>query len=238
MKNRLGRISVGVLGGMMALIAVVLVLTRTLGNIHFPCLYAGNTILYWREELYSRDAGTSNAALATVNSQIIPQLRNTMFHDTQDSGLRMSLINVLNGLPGVQIYYMQARERRAFAIRNLGDFGPAARAAVPDVIRALENKEPEIKVAAVSTLGKLQSDPDKVIPILIRYLDDEHCDAVAAGALAEFGGLAKSAVPKLLPLLNAKDDDDQVAARDALLKIDPEAAAKAGVAPRSAKAGK
>jgi len=223
---------------MVALTGGVWVLMKTLGNIHFPALFAGQTIPYWREQLYSRDGGASNAALATVNSQIIPALKETMFHDTYDSALRMSLVNVLNGLPGVQIYYMQARERRTFAIRCLGDFGPAARAALPDVIRALETDDPEIKVAAISTVGKLQSDPDKVIPLLIRYLDDDRCDVVAAGALAEFGSLAKPAVPKLLPLLNAKDDDDQAAAQAALLKIDPEAAAKAGVAPKHTSARK
>jgi HEAT repeat protein len=235
MKKKLVHISIGVLAGMVALAGGVWLLTRTLGNIHFPALFAGQTIPYWREQFYSRDAGASNAALATLNSQIIPGLKDTMVHDTYDSALRMSLINVLNGLPGVQIYYMQARERRTFAIRCLGDFGPAARAAVPDVIRALETDDPEIKIAAIFTLGKLQSDPDKVIPLLIRYLDDDRCDAAAAGALAEFGSLAKPAVPKLLPLLNARDDDDQAAAQAALLQIDPEAAAKAGVGPKHPK---
>jgi hypothetical protein len=41
--------------------------------------------------------------------------------------------------------------------------------------------------------------------------------------------LAKPAVPKLLPLLHAKDDDDRAAAKAALKKLDPIAAAKAEV---------
>ncbi len=42
--------------------------------------------------------------------------------------------------------------------------------------------------------------------------------SAAAGALAEFGGLAKFAAPKLLPFLHAKDDDDRTAAKAVLKK--------------------
>jgi hypothetical protein len=38
--------------------------------------------------------------------------------------------------------------------------------------------------------------------------------------------------------LHAKDDDDRAAARDALLKIDPDAALKAGIKPKMNKAPK
>jgi hypothetical protein len=44
-----------------------------------------------------------------------------------------------------------------------------------------------------------------------------------------FGSLAREAFPKILPLLKTKDDDDRTAARIALKKIDPAAAAQAGV---------
>ena len=37
------------------------------------------------------------------------------------------------------------------------------------------------------------------------------------------------AVPKIIPMLNANDDDTRATARAVLKQIDPEAAAKAGV---------
>jgi HEAT repeat protein len=150
-----------------------------------------------------------------------------MFHDTNDSKLRLSVIETLNGLPGVQVYFTEADGRRFDAAGCLGKIGPAAKAAVPDLIKALKGKDAAIRVAAISALGKIRSEPETVVPLLIQYLDDENLDVSAAKALGEFGSLAKPAIPKLLPLLRAKDDDDQAAATEALKKIDPVAAAQA-----------
>jgi hypothetical protein len=230
MIKKLIRILAGVIIGVVILTAVVWLFSKTLGNTHYPTLYAGNTIDYWRQQLYGHDAGASNAAMAVISSQIIPQLVDTMFHDTNDSPARLSLINVLNGLPGVQyIQYNTAGVRRAEAAQALGDLGPAAKSALPDLIKALKGTDTAIRAAAISSLGEIHSEPDTVIPLLIPYLEDDNLDVAAANALAEFGSLAKSAVPKLLPLLHASDDDDQAAAQQALLKIDPEAAIKAGI---------
>jgi HEAT repeat protein len=229
MKKRVLRISVGVFAGLVILTAVIWLLAKTLGNTQYPTLYAGKTTDYWQQQLYGHDAAASNAAFAVVSSQIIPQAVDTMFHDTNDSAIRLSLIKILNGLPGVQIYYIEADQRRAGATEGLGDIGPAAKSVLPDLIKALKGNDKAIREAAITSLGKIRSEPDTVIPLLIPYLEDDNFDVAAANALAEFGSLAKPAVPKLLPLLQAKDDDDQAAAQQALLKIDPEAAAKAGV---------
>jgi HEAT repeat protein len=229
MKTKVIRLTIGVFAGMAILAAVIWLLGKTLGNTHYPTLYAGNTIEYWNRQLYGHDAGASNAASAILNSQVIPQLVDAMVHDTNDSSARLWVIKTLNGLPGVDIQYEPADERRADAAGCLGDLGPAAKSALPDIIKALKGTDAAIRKAAISSLGKIRSEPETVIPLLITYLDDNALDAPAADALAEFGSLAKSAVPKLLPLLLAGDDDDQAAAQEALLKIDPDAAAKAGV---------
>jgi HEAT repeat protein len=230
MQNRLLRISAGVFAGMAALIAVIWLLSKTLGNAQCsPPLYAGNTLDYWRQRFDSHDAGASNAAFAIINSQMIPKFVEAMFHDTNDSSVRLSLIKMLNRLPGVQIQYEQAEVRRAYAVGCLGDLGPAAKSALPDLIKALKGKDAAVRGAAISSLGKIRSEPEKVIPLLIPYLGDDNLDVTAANALAEFGSLAKPAVPKLLPLLQAKDRDDRAAAKAALKKIDPLAAAKAGI---------
>jgi hypothetical protein len=238
MKKKITRISVGVFVGIVVLTSVMWLLTKTLGNVQNPTLYAGNTLDYWKQQLYGHDAGASNDANAIISSQLIPQFVDTMFHDTNDSSVRLSLVNILNGLPGVQIQFELANGRRYDAARCLGELGPAAKPALPDLMRALKGNDAFIHPAAISSLGKIRSEPETVIPLLIPYLEDDNLDVAAAGALAEFGSLAKAAVPKLLPLLHAKDDDDRAAARDALLKIDPDAAAKAGVKMKTTKAGK
>ncbi|MGA2176824.1 MAG: hypothetical protein ABSH38_17755 [Verrucomicrobiota bacterium] len=228
MKRRLERIAVGVLIGLLILTGVIWLLSKTLGNFH-ETLYAGQPLSYWQQQLDGRDAGASNKAYAVVNAQIVPQLIDTVFHDTHDSKIRLGAIGVLNCLPGIQINYMEAFGRRSCAVGDLRELGPAARAAVPSLIQVLKGSDAGLHEAAIQALGSIHSDPDVVIPLLIPYLTNDDLDDEAASALGNYGTLAKVAVPQIIPLLNAKDHDARAAAQVALKKIDSEAAAKAGV---------
>ena len=82
--------------------------------------------------------------------------------------------------------------------------------------------------AAVS-LGKIHAKPEVVIPLLITYLDQEELRESAAEALGEFGGRSKAAIPKLLILFKVRDKSLRHAVEGALTKIDPDAAAEAGI---------
>jgi HEAT repeat protein len=226
MKKRIKRILIGVLIGLVILVGVVWLLSKTLGD-NYQTLYAGRSIAYWQQQLNSHDAGASNQAIAVVNAQVIPQIVDQMFHDTNDSKLRLSVIDTLNGLPGVQVYFTVADGRRCGAAGCLGEIGPAAKAAVPALIEALKGKDSVLHESAIQALGKIHSDPDVVIPLLVTYLDDDSLNDEAAAALGNFGSLAKGAIPKIMPLLHAKDKDAQAAAKEALKKIDPVAAAQA-----------
>ena len=221
-KNSAKHVTLGVLFGIGLLVIVVWLLTLTLGNTP-QYLYAGKPMQYWQEQLSSHDTGASNQAFAVVNSRMIPQLTDTMFHDTNDSSLRLFLIETLNGLPGVQIYFTEAGGRRANAARTIGELGPVAKPAVPVLVQALKAQDTMVHEAAISALGRIHSDPDVVIPLLIGYLEDDNLNDEAALALANYGSLAKAAVPKIIPLLHAQDKDAQAAAKDALKKTDPEA---------------
>jgi HEAT repeat protein len=229
MKKSVIRVLAGVCIGMAIITALIWLLGKALGSSLKPVSYAGHTISAWEQQLHGPDASVSNAAFGVIHDQVIPKLVDTMLHDTNDSSLRLWLIKRLNGLPGVRIIYFEALQRRAEAAGCLGELGPAAKSAVPDLVKALKANGLFLRGAAILSLGKIRSEPETVIPLLIPYLENDNLDVQAANALAEFGPLAKPAVPKLLPLLRAKDDDDRAAARAALLKIDPDAAAKAGV---------
>jgi hypothetical protein len=225
MKKRVIRISVGVLIGIFILGAVIWLLSLTLGDRQTP--YAGKPWYTWMQQLDSHDAGASNQAYEALNTQIIPQLVDQMFHDTNDSKLRLSLIEVLNGIPGVQINFTQAIGRRVGAAQNLGTFGPRAKAVVPSLIQLLKGPEVALREAGIQALGQIHSNPDAVIPLLSPYLTNDDLNDEAAIALGNYGSLAKEAFPKIVPLLHAKDKDARAAAHAALKKIDPEAAAKA-----------
>jgi len=66
-----------------------------------------------------------------LNGVIIPYLTNQMFADTNDSRMRVALIEQLNALPGVHIYFTRQDGRRVQAINDLGSLGPIAKAASP-----------------------------------------------------------------------------------------------------------
>ena len=220
---KIKRILLGLVIGWAVLLGGIWVLSKTLGNDR-PVSFHGETLDQWIAEAGARDAAVSNQANVVLNNEIIPQLENQMFHDTNDSNIRLTVVNALNGLPGVDyIMYNLASVRRAEAAGNLGGFGPAAKAAIPALMQAVQGSDEAVHEKALASLGKIHGEPDKVIPFLIKYLDDDNLNDEAATALSEFGSLARPAVPKIIPLLHAADDDARAAAAEALKKIDPAA---------------
>jgi HEAT repeat protein len=101
---------------------------------------------------------------------------------------------------------------------------------IEGLIDGLDSQERDMRRAAVRSIGQLDTE-GKYLPRLIRALNDPddvvRCDVVKS--LERMGSLAKPAVPALLKLLKDKDRDVRTHAAEALLVIDPKAAAKAGV---------
>jgi hypothetical protein len=190
----------------------------------------GKSVGQWRVELTSNDDGRSNRAALVLNEAIVPELTEAALHDTNDSGLKLAVAAALNDLPGIQVSYLTAPGRRADSIKELGKFGPAAKSAVPVLVKILKGHDNEaVRGAAAEALGEIHSDPDVCLPALFSSLDDSDVDEQAAGALGHFGPLAKPAVPKLLKLLVHGDKGTRHEAGLALPKIDPEAATIAGI---------
>lgn len=229
--KRIVRLLIGVVVGICVIIGAVLILGRALGD--HETLYQGKPFNYWCEQLTNHDAAAANRARATVSNLIIPQLTNQMFTDTNDSRLRMAVIDQLNDLPGVRIFYTPALGRRAQAVNDLGALGPLAKAgATPALIEVFKNKDSFLIGPAADAMVKIQADPDTVIPLLMQCMMDRdgHGQSDVVEALGEYGPKAKAAVPTLIKLLSDRSSKDIMeAVPQALKKIDPEAAAKAGV---------
>ncbi|HTL57432.1 MAG TPA: HEAT repeat domain-containing protein [Candidatus Limnocylindrales bacterium] len=229
MAPRFKRVSVGVAIGMGCLVLLTWILIHTLPE--RDRLYKGRTLYDWLNTMNSPVVSTSNETRLVLQTEIIPDLTATMFNDTSDPKWKVALIDELNTLPGVNIFYTPSAGRRARAAASLGGLGPVAQAAVPDLIKALKGTDSAVRGAAAKALGDIKCQPETVIPLLINCLDDPQDDVPAAAteALGEFGPLSRPALPKLLPLLRKPDKDLQRALRVALKQIDPEEAAKAGV---------
>jgi len=228
--KRILRLVIGVALGSALLVGGIWFLIHSLGN--DETLYRGKPIAYWAEQSAHQQPALSNQAMLMLNGVIIPHLTNQMFSDTNDSRIRMALIDQLNGLPGVHITFVPQEGRRVQAINDLGSLGPKAKAAAPALLQALECKDDVLCGPAASALVKIQAEPDRAIPLLIGCLLDREGrgrpDVVEA--LGEFGPKAGAAVPMLVKLLADRSSKDIMAAVPTALKnIDPDAAAKAGV---------
>lgn len=118
-----------------------------------------------------------------------------------------------------------------FAVNALAHIGPPAKAAIPALSKVLRAKENDwLLDFAIDAFAKIGVEDKEVLPILIQALEPgNECHSSAAKALGEIGPAAKQAVPALLKLLSDKDPAVRKTVGEALKKIDPAAAKKAGV---------
>jgi len=116
-------------------------------------------------------------------------------------------------------------EQSRFVAEALGNMGPEANAAVPQLQELLDDKDGLVRQAAAEALGKIGVVAQTAIPQLTKLLHDEdlHIRVAAADALGKMGPEAKTAVAPLTELLNVKYH--RVRAADAPAKTDPEAKA-------------
>ena len=120
---------------------------------------------------------------------------------------------------------------RATAAWALGEVGPDARMAVPWLRQSLSNTNAPMRLSAAIALWRISQNTN-VVSVVIEQFDRNPQNREILRALGEMGPLASSAVPTLLKLLRDPDSLGpyvQPLAREALKKIDPEAAAQAGV---------
>jgi HEAT repeat protein len=120
---------------------------------------------------------------------------------------------------------------RMRALSGLGEMEGQAETSVPAIVGFLKDPDKGVQLCAVSALAHIHKNGGLAVPALISSLEGEGWSIrwVVAFALAAYGPEAKPAVPALLKLCNDPDEDTRSEATNALKKIDPEAATKAGI---------
>jgi HEAT repeat protein len=113
---------------------------------------------------------------------------------------------------------------RLRAAKALGLLGPAARFAVPDLVAALADTDPDVRRASIVALRLIQPDvrPSDVVirAIAVDLADpDPLARATAIRALVRLGVSASITVPQIEALLTDPDPDVRRAAADALLRL-------------------
>jgi hypothetical protein len=130
------------------------------------------------------------------------------------------------------------RYRAADALATAPSHPPVEVMARTALLNALRDRDKGLRVSAADALGVLGTSTrlsreylDAVIPALTEALSDPHPSVRgnAATSLGNFGTNARMAVPQLLKLLQDTDRYPRERSAQMLRKIDPEAAAKAGV---------
>jgi hypothetical protein len=120
---------------------------------------------------------------------------------------------------------------RAIAARALGKIGPVASNALPALKAALVEPSPYLRGVAAVAIWRIDSDVDMTLPVLLREMpvtaEDSKWDWIIA--LGEMGPRAKAAVPQLTNELRDQNNWVREYVTNALRRIDPEAAAEAGI---------
>ncbi|WP_088252208.1 HEAT repeat domain-containing protein [Fimbriiglobus ruber] len=122
------------------------------------------------------------------------------------------------------------RETAAYA---LGSFGPAAIAAVPNLLHLAKVQDVgTMQDTVIEALSKIDPSAKSAVPVILDAFNGLKDTGRAATSLGRYGAGAKAALPKLAALardLNA-DERDREAAVKAIEKIDPEFATRQGMA--------
>jgi HEAT repeat protein len=118
-------------------------------------------------------------------------------------------------------------EVTALGTHILASVGPPAASAVPILTHLLHAPPPADELGAAIAIWRITGDTSTALPVIRKW--SGYGSLCAIDTLGEMGPAAKAAVPLLLPMAKGPDSLRQRSASAALEKIDPEAAAKAGV---------
>jgi HEAT repeat protein len=118
---------------------------------------------------------------------------------------------------------------RGEAARALARVSPQAPATATALRAAMDDSSGHVGVCAAEALWRVSGDATRTVPALTARLGDPDVRAVAAQALCRIGPPAKAAVPALLAAAKIKDRLFHESVVMALRRIDPNAAAAAGV---------
>jgi HEAT repeat protein len=104
------------------------------------------------------------------------------------------------------------------ALQELGNLAQIKKSlvadALPEIYRAVEDKDPGVRAAAAEALGKADEPYDKAGKALVRILKEDKDEGAKLGAikgLSAMGSTAKEAVPTLREIVKGADKKSKLA---------------------------
>ncbi len=187
--------------------------------------------------LQAKDSSLRAGLIWIARKQRLVKLKSIDAKD-RNFGAAMGLITldptiVSNAVPAlVEIYNKDfSRFSQAQTCSVLAKLGPLAKRAVPALLRNMSSTNVWVRRDAELALGRILSEPELVVPAMTKALHDPdvYIPANAVVILGDYGPAAKAAIPDLVELLKTQNPVLQDQVKYALYRIDPVAAARAGV---------
>src|SRR5262249_29905417 len=101
---------------------------------------------------------------------------------TAPEPLQLHVSRLKDGKPNVRVR----------AAKALGEIGPAAAPAIPDLAELLRDEDVSVRLAAVTALGEIGPAAKEAVPILIEALQDADAE-ISAAAVTALGQLREAA---------------------------------------------
>ncbi len=120
-------------------------------------------------------------------------------------------------------YELGVAPAKASAARTLGLMGERAKPALPTLVEALADPDPNVRQAVAEAIGRIGKAAREAAPVLAGLLKDQDADVryYTAKALGRIGLDAEAAVPGLVEALEDEETMVRCAAAEALGKIGP-----------------
>ena len=166
--------------------------------------------------------------------ELLRLMQATNFQSRLDA---FQLLGYIHGQPELAVPVLMGfldaweKNQRLFAISALGKYGEAAVAAAPQLRAFLESEDKETRMRAAIALMGIGDSIDRALPVIGSILNDPNAPNRYGllHAVGELGEKATSIVPLLIEASKDESSPTRSAVIDALKRIDPNVAARAGV---------
>ena len=219
-------------------------------------VYQGKRLSDWLRDLDDNTLAADSRnravdAVRQIGSNCLPTLAE-MLHSS-DSWPKRKLIDLVGNQSRIRFHFTTAQERRGWAIQGIEVLGPAAIPMLIDLLNdkatmptamicltqvgpevvwpltcTLTNETPQVRSAAIVTLGLLRSNAQAAVPALVARLESDEDNRVRASAANALGNIKKEsevAVPALVKHLSDADPTIRAQAALALAKFGRQAQA-------------
>lgn len=195
-------------------VAAASLITFTVGSVYFVLplrepAYDGKRVSGWCQEVVRSQGDTKRAteALQKIGSAAVPYLVKLL--KRKDGFLKKQYLGVVEKLPpwfgkSFPRPVLNAHEIRRKAVLVLGEIGPSARQAVPQLIKLLKDPDTEVRLATAHCLGAIGTEASESIAALAATSKgdpDPFVRGNACYALGKIGPASRTAVPILIQAL-------------------------------------